>query len=377
MKPARSPRSFIAFRVVYAVLTLNFVLPAISYMVAPELTLRTLDDVNRALGGGAYPFVEVGQVWHMLAVGNVMTLGWMCALLFADLRRFYPVLPALVFLKAFSSLYSAWIGARTGTPAFLAIAVLDGTTTLAMIFFAVRAKRALDGLDGQPPPSSPWYVRLLLPGSARVEQGLARVEIEGLVKEMPSTFQILLGVVRMQVRLLFRSESVGTCKLHSVRGAWRARLLHPRFVRLPFLLAERAVAPFDLSGLASSPQRVIRHLLAAHHDGVQFAYDLELLALWPGELESLRDQVLEIVEQDTARSRWLRDLVVFEGYHEALLEGVRRALRGESLLTTAAQSDPDLSLVAYLEWCAGQPNTVGAAFRAWWCGDLRFAVESP
>lgn len=373
MKPTRSPRSYVAFRVVYAVLTLNFVLPAISYMVAPELTLRTLDDVNRALGGGAYPFVEAGQVWHMLAVGNVMTLAWMCALLFANLRRFYPILPALVFLKAFSALYSAWIGVRTDTPAFLAIAVLDGTTTLAMIFFAVRAKRAL---DGEPPPTSPWYVRLLLPGSARVEQGLARARIAGIVKETPNTFQILLGVVRMQYRLLFRTETVGTCKTHAVRGTWRARILQHRFVRLPFLLAERAVAPLDLSGLASSPERVIRHLLGAHHDGVQFAYDLELLTLWPGQLESLHDAVVEIVEQDTPRSRWLRDLVVFEGYHEALLEGVRSALRGESLLMAAGQSDPDLSLRAYLAWCAEQPSTVRGALRAWRCGDLRFAVES-
>jgi hypothetical protein len=373
MKTARSPRAYVAFRIVYAVLTMNFVLPAISYMVAPELTLRTLDDVNRALGGGAYPFVEAGQVWHMLAVGNVMTLGWMCALLFVNLRRFYPILPALAFLKAFSALYSAWIGARTGTPVFLAIGVLDGTTTLAMIFFAVRAKRAL---DGQPPPASPWHVRLLLPGSEQVEQSLERVRIAGIVKETPTTFQILLGVVRMQHRILFRTDTVGTCGMHAVRDTWRARLLHYRFVRLPFLLAERAVAAFDLSGLASSPERVIRHLLGAHHDGLQFAYDLELLALWPGQLELLHEAVVEIVEHDTPRSRWLRDLVVFEGYHEDLLDGVRRALRGESLLTAAGRSDPDLSLRAYLGWCAEQPRTAGAAFRAWRRGDLRFAVSA-
>ena len=296
-----------------------------------------------------------------------------CALLFVNLRRFYPILPALVFLKAFSSLYSAWIGARTGTPAFLAIAVLDGTTTLAMIFFAVRAKRSL---DGQPPRTSPWYVRLLLPGSARVEEGLLRARIAGIVSETPNPFQVLLGVARMQYRLLFRTNTVGTCTEHAVRQTWRARVLHHRFVRLPFLLAERAVAPFDLSGLASPPERVIRHLLGAHHDGSQLAYDLELLALWPGALESLRDAVLEIVEQDSARARWLRDLVVFEGYHAALLQGVRGALRGELPLTGAQRSDPDLSLRAYLAWCARQPSTLRSALRAWWRGDLRFALES-
>ena len=78
------------FKVVYALVALNFILPAISYIVAPALALGTLDQVNRALGGGAYPFVESGQLWHMLGVGNVMTLGFMCLLLLVDLRRFYP-----------------------------------------------------------------------------------------------------------------------------------------------------------------------------------------------------------------------------------------------------------------------------------------------
>jgi hypothetical protein len=116
--------------------------------------------------------------------------------------------------------------------------------------------------------------------------------------------------------------------------------------------AERAIAPFDLSGLWSPPERVIRHLLAAHHDGVQFAYDLELLALWPGRLAELRDAVAEIVEHDTPRARWLRDLVVFDGYHEALLDAVDRVMRGEELSSATEANDPDLSLRAYLRWCA-------------------------
>ncbi len=145
------------FRLVYAALTLNFAIPAVSYMVAPELAVGTLDHVNRALGGGPYPFVESGRVWHMLAVGNVMTLAWMCALLFADLRRFYPVLPALAFLKGFSSLYSLAIGIREHAPAFLAIFALDGVTTIAMVFFATRAMRSLTRPDT--PPESPDSAR--------------------------------------------------------------------------------------------------------------------------------------------------------------------------------------------------------------------------
>jgi hypothetical protein len=137
MSPVRS------FRIVYAFLTLNFVLPAISYIVAPGAALASMNRINAALGGAPDAFTDAGHVWHMLAVGNVMTLGFLCGLLWLDLRRFYPALPALAFLKGFSALYSLAIGAAHGLPAFYAVFVLDGTTTAAMIFFAVRAHRAL------------------------------------------------------------------------------------------------------------------------------------------------------------------------------------------------------------------------------------------
>lgn len=200
-----------------------------------------------------------------------------------------------------------------------------------------------------------WLTWLVLPGATRIERSLERVRAAGVVRQTPDLVQIGRGVVRMLHRLVFRSETVGTCKTHPARRTWRARWLRFRAVRLPFLLAERAVAPLDMSGLASTPERVIRHLLGAHHDGVQFAYDLEILALWPGRLEELRDAVAEVVESDTPRSRWLRDLVVFEGYHESLLAAVTRVLRGETLLTAEEAQDPDLSFFAYLDWCAAQP----------------------
>ena len=153
----KRPLIYRAFQAVYAILVANFALPAVSYMVAPEMTLATLDRVNRALGGGAYPFTETGQVWHMLAVGNVMTLAFMCALLLADVRRFRAVLPALAFLKAYSALYSAWIGVHFHCPAFLAIFALDGTTTIAMVVFARLALRALEK-EATPEPDAAGHV---------------------------------------------------------------------------------------------------------------------------------------------------------------------------------------------------------------------------
>jgi hypothetical protein len=351
LTPTNPGRAYRAFEVVYTLLTLNFVLPALSYMAKPELTLQTLDRVNRLLGGGGYPFAESGQVWHMLACGNVMTLGFMCGLLRLDLRRFYPALPSLVFLKGFSATYATFIGVRHATPSFFAIGLLDGSTTLAMIFFAVRAHRALAQLEA--PHTSLWG-RLLLPGYTNIVQRLARIEAAGIVPVTPTPDQVLVGVQRMLARLVFRTNTVGTCANNPVRNTWRARLLQHRAIRLPFLLAGRAVAPLDLSGLASPPAQIIRHLLGAHHDGAQFGYDLELLALYPGQLEALHKATCEVLQHDTRRSRWLRDLVVFEGYHEALRAATERALRGEPLYGEEDARNPDISLRAYLAWCASQ-----------------------
>lgn len=145
-----TPRIVLAFRAVYLVLAIQFFLPAISYIVAPATTYATLDQVNRLLGGGPYTPVESGQLWHMLGTGNVFTLAFMCGLLAVDLKRFYPTLPALVFLKGFSACYALCLGAAHHLPVFYAVFALDGLTSVAMWFFATRAYRAL---AAQPQPA--------------------------------------------------------------------------------------------------------------------------------------------------------------------------------------------------------------------------------
>ncbi|MGE0404186.1 MAG: hypothetical protein AB7T06_46185 [Kofleriaceae bacterium] len=208
----------------------------------------------------------------------------------------------------------------------------------------------------------PWYVSLILVRPQRITDNLARVcETLGLAR--PTEWQLCLGVLRMWHRVLFRSETVGT-STYPVRDSWRARLLALRGIRLPFLLADRAVVPLDFTGLASTPAAVIRHLLGAHHDGNQFVYDLELLAGY-GRLGELRDQTRAIVEGTDARARWLRDLAVFDGYHENLLAAVEHAIASGPAMSDAEARDPDISLRAFLAWCARQPATPRATLAAW------------
>jgi hypothetical protein len=223
--------------------------------------------------------------------------------------------------------------------------------------------------------SVPWYVRPFLFRPATIVSHLERMRAAGHVDVAPTPWQLSLGVMRLWHRLMTRPDTVGS-SASPIRATWRARLLAHKSVRFWALLAERAIAPLDFTGLASPPARVIRHLLGAHHDQHQFVYDLELLA-HHGALDALHAAVRQVVADDGARGRWLRDLVVYDGYHEALLDAVERALADgpTAQLTPEERVDPDVSFAAYLRWCARQPATPGETLAAWRAGTFRF--DSP
>ena len=226
-------------------------------------------------------------------------------------------------------------------------------------------------IDRTPPAPLPWFAKLALVDAARVERRLDDVARSGLVARVPNSWQITLGVLRMWHRLVFRSEEIGTSR-SPPRPNLRARLLAFRPFRFPFLVAERAIAPLDSSGLLSDRERVLRHLLGAHHEGAQFVYDLEMLSIDPGAFDELLRRAREVVEHDTPRTRWLRDLTVFEGYHESLLRAAERAARGEFDYPPERAGCPDTRFVAYLDWCARQPETPAQTLAAWRAG--RFTI---
>ena len=238
-----------------------------------------------------------------------------------------------------------------------------------------RTQSVTLGLQAAPNPGAlrtpraplPWFARLILVDAARIERRLDDVARSGLVAHVPNAWQITLGVLRMWHRLLFRSEEIGT-SARPPRPTLRARLFDLRPLRFPFLLAERAVAPHDFSGLLSDRERVLCHLLGAHHEGEQFVYDLEMLSVDPGALQELYRRARQVVENDTPRTRWLRDLTVYEGYHEDLLAAAERAVRGELGYPPERRDDPDTRFVAYLAWCARQPQSYEGTLAAWRAG---------
>tara|TARA_R110002073_G_scaffold177151_3_gene334999 strand:- start:34171 stop:34872 length:702 start_codon:yes stop_codon:yes gene_type:complete len=220
---------------------------------------------------------------------------------------------------------------------------------------------------------TPWFSYPFLLTPKRIMCNLARRQEAKLISgEAPNAWQLSLGVMRMWHRSLFRTETVGTSPTGTVRSNWRAALLHNRTLRLPFLLMEGAVAPFDMTGLASDKERIIKHLLGAHHDGNQFIFDIDLLLAHEGALEELRVRASNIVETEDRRSTWLRDLTVFEGYHESLLAAVDDALERGISMSEKERWDADLSLSGYLSWCAQQPATPVATLQAIARGNFAF-----
>jgi hypothetical protein len=141
-------------------------------------------------------------------------------------------------------------------------------------------------------------------------------------------------------------------------------LLSNRAIRLPVLLAQRVVFPLDMTGLANRPENVIRHLLGAHHDANQFVYDLEMLSIHQGQLEALHREVTALIDEGGRRLAWYRDLVVYEGYHEALKCAVERALRGDFAVAPDEVDDPDITFSAFMRWCAAQPSSLSETVRA-------------
>jgi hypothetical protein len=145
-------------------------------------------------------------------------------------------------------------------------------------------------------------------------------------------------------------------------------------LRFPFLLWEGSVVPWDLSGLTSSPDQLICHLVGTHHEDQQCVYDLEILSCYPDALSQLKRKVDEIVSGIDPRSEWLKDLVVYEGYHQTLLDLMKmiETAGWKVNLSSEMKRSVDLSFYATLTWCSQQPLTPRETWRAWRQGRLTF-----
>lgn len=137
------------FQIVYTALTLNFAIPAATYYLDRDQTAERARKIGSLFGRSNLPTEEDTHIWWILGSGNVATLAFMCALLQFNLRRYRPVLPALLVLKGLSSIGFLALFARTRHPFYLAVSALDGGTTVAMAYFANGAYREIEMSDEQ------------------------------------------------------------------------------------------------------------------------------------------------------------------------------------------------------------------------------------
>ena len=226
-------------------------------------------------------------------------------------------------------------------------------------------------MTGAGSAAMPWH-GWGLPHARRVAAGLARVRAAGVVDPAPNGWQLVLGVVRMWHRIAFRSETVGTCPGGTVRPTRaRAAVPVPRGSACPPCSPWAPSSPLDLTGLASSRESLIRHLLGAHHFGNQMVYDLEILAMHDGGLDALAGELDQVLRGASRRARLLLDVAVFDGYHEQLHAALAAFRATGPTYTPDEAADPDVSFAAYLRWCARQPATPAATLRALASGRFR------
>ncbi len=179
---------------------------------------------------------------------------------------------------------------------------------------------------------------LLLLWPPTIRRRLEQLRQAKLVATVPTLWQVELGVLRMWHRAVFRSQTIGCCREQSVRQTC----------------------------LLSNRERIIRHLLGAHHDQSQFVYDLEMLQLHPGALDELQERLEAILDDSDPRAEWLRDLCVYQNYHEDLHQGLVQFRSGHLRLGPGEADDPDITFLAYLRWCATQPATPRESWRRMW-----------
>lgn len=219
--------------------------------------------------------------------------------------------------------------------------------------------------------STSWFIRFVLRNPEQVEWHLDKLYELGRIDEKPNLWQVTMGVAYMLHRMMFRPQTIGLDD-SPVRTTWRAKAWRYRPLRFPFLVLNKAIDPFDLTGLSGTMERKHTHLVGAYHPGDNALYDLECMACDPKSLEKLREDVVEILQSRTARALLLQDLTVYEGYHARLLQLIDRAIAGDFAPAVGQEDHPDTTLRGFLRWCAAQPPSPETTFQAWVQGQLHF-----
>ena len=139
-QPSKDYRNF---HLVYGFLGAHFIVAALSYLVDPDAAVAGFVELGGLLGGEYYPLYEKSYLWRILAATNVLTLGFLCFFIQADVERHWPALYPLLFMKGTTAVCFLGVFAfALRYPSFLAVAAWDGINCLAFLYYGTRARAA-------------------------------------------------------------------------------------------------------------------------------------------------------------------------------------------------------------------------------------------
>jgi hypothetical protein len=146
---------------------------------------------------------------------------------------------------------------------------------------------------------------------AEIDRRLDALEEAGLIAERPGAWQIVFGGLDM---LRFVIEP-------AARDYYQQKGISFGFHQLLRVLDD-PVSMIDPTGLLSDRETIVGHLMQVVH--LNPVYDLQLIQMFPEGLCDLEKQVAEMVAGSHPRHRTISAIIEDPGYHERLLDYVRR-----------------------------------------------------
>jgi hypothetical protein len=193
-----------------------------------------------------------------------------------------------------------------------------------------------------------------------LERRLATLERKGLISARPTRSQLLFGGLDM-LRFLITPAA---------RDYYEQRGISFGFHQLLRVLDD-PVSMIDPVGLLSDRDTIVGHVMQVVH--LNPVFDLQLIQMFDDGLEDFERQVEAMVAGTHPRHRTIAAIVEEEGYHQRLLDYVRRfradpatapLVRGEQTLRAdpvfAAAERTFATLPGFVAYCRRLPTGAGA-----------------
>jgi hypothetical protein len=134
------------FHLVFFLIGVHFLVFSLSYITGWPGIVTTFDWAGHALGiDSHYVVVETSYIWRARSVANQLGMAFMCFILQANVRRFYPVLLPLCALKGLVAIAYLFIYTlRYHYSFFVLVSLWDALLVLLFLYFAHTARWSIE-----------------------------------------------------------------------------------------------------------------------------------------------------------------------------------------------------------------------------------------